>query len=145
MATDTLVADPFHIVRLANTAVDQVRRRTQNEQTGHRGRRGDPLYEIRRVLLTGSERLGAKAADRLERAPASPRARHQFAGDLGGPVAVRDTKADRILLAHRRGPGDQELVQQGSSGIRRKAVGEALVRRSRAAIASATACWRALV
>ncbi len=68
LAHAVVVADPFHIVRLGNTAVDQVRRRTQNEQTGHRGRRGDPLYDIRRVLLTGSERLGAKAAERLERA-----------------------------------------------------------------------------
>jgi transposase len=56
-----VVADPFHMVRLANQAIDDVRRRTQNEFTGHRGRRGDPLYDIRKVLLTGSERLTEKA------------------------------------------------------------------------------------
>jgi transposase len=39
----TVVADPFHIVRLANDAVDDVRRRTQNSLLGHRKRRGDPL------------------------------------------------------------------------------------------------------
>lgn len=63
-----LVADPFHIVRLGNRAVDDVRRRTQQEQTGHRGRRGDPLYDIRKVLLTGNERLNDRARRRLDTA-----------------------------------------------------------------------------
>lgn len=35
----TQVADPFHVVKLANTAVDECRRRVQNETLGHRGRR----------------------------------------------------------------------------------------------------------
>lgn len=64
----TLVADPFHIVRLGNRAVDDVRRRTQQEQTGHRGRRGDPLYDIRKILLTASERLSDKGRARLDAA-----------------------------------------------------------------------------
>ena len=37
----TRVADPFHVVRAANRCVDQVRRRVQNEQLGHRGRKHD--------------------------------------------------------------------------------------------------------
>ena len=41
--------------RLANRCLDAVRRRVQNEQTGHRGRRDDPLYRARRVLLRGEE------------------------------------------------------------------------------------------
>jgi transposase len=53
----TLVVDHWHCVRLANRAIDQVRRRVQNETLGHRGRKDDPLYRIRRVLLTGYERL----------------------------------------------------------------------------------------
>jgi transposase len=61
----TVVADPFHITRLANRAVDDVRRRTQQEETGHRGRRGDPLYDIRKLLITGQERLGERAWDKL--------------------------------------------------------------------------------
>ena len=44
------VLDAFHVVRLGFSAVDDVRRRIQNEQTGHRGRRDDPLYGIRRLL-----------------------------------------------------------------------------------------------
>jgi transposase len=53
----TLVVDHFHAIRLANRAIDDVRRRVQNETLGHRGRKDDPLYRIRRVLLTGDERL----------------------------------------------------------------------------------------
>lgn len=59
------VVDSFHVISLANRALDAVRRRVQNEQTGHRGRRDDPLYRARRVLLVGEERLTAKAAQRL--------------------------------------------------------------------------------
>ena len=53
----TLVVDHFHAIKLANSAIDDVRRRVQHEQFGHRGRKGDPLYRARRVLLTGFERL----------------------------------------------------------------------------------------
>ena len=54
----TLVVDHFHAVRLANQAIDDVRRRVQQHTLGHRGRKHDPLYRIRRVLLTADERLG---------------------------------------------------------------------------------------
>lgn len=60
-----VVADPFHMIRLGNRAVDQVRRRTQAELIGHRGRRGDPLYDARKVLLTGVERLNDRGWGRL--------------------------------------------------------------------------------
>lgn len=53
----TLVVDHFHAIKLANTAIDDVRRRVQQETLGHRGRKGDPLYRARRVLLSASERL----------------------------------------------------------------------------------------
>lgn len=59
------VVDPFHAVSLANRCLDAVRRRVQNEQTGHRGRRDDPLYRVRRVLLRGEEHLDDKASQRL--------------------------------------------------------------------------------
>jgi transposase len=59
------VVDPFHAVQLANRALDGVRRRVQHEQTGHRGRRHDPLYRARRALLIGEERLDHEAAQRL--------------------------------------------------------------------------------
>ncbi len=59
------VVDPFHAVSLANRCLDAVRRRVQNEQTGHRGRRDDPLYRARRVLLRAEETLDDKANQRL--------------------------------------------------------------------------------
>ena len=59
------VVDPFHVVSLANRCLDAVRRRVQTEQTGHRGRRDDPLYRVRRALLTGEEKLDERASARL--------------------------------------------------------------------------------
>jgi hypothetical protein len=44
------VLDAFHVTRLGLAAVDEVRRRIQQELTGHRGRKQDPLYRIRRLL-----------------------------------------------------------------------------------------------
>ena len=40
----TSVLDAFHIVKLAGDAPGEVRRRVQQDTTGHRGRKGDPLY-----------------------------------------------------------------------------------------------------
>jgi len=45
-----LVVNHFHVIRLANAALDEVRRRVQHTTTGHRGRKRDPLYRIRRRL-----------------------------------------------------------------------------------------------
>ena len=59
------VVDSFHAIQLANRCLDAVRRRVQNEQTGHRGRKDDPLYRARRVLLMGEEKLDATASERL--------------------------------------------------------------------------------
>ncbi|WP_299239734.1 transposase [uncultured Actinomyces sp.] len=46
----TSVLDAFHIVKLAGDALDEVRRRVQQDTLGHRGRKGDPLYQIRLLL-----------------------------------------------------------------------------------------------
>jgi hypothetical protein len=43
------------VVRLGFAAVDDVRRRIQQQLTGHRGRRDDPLYGIRRLLRRGGD------------------------------------------------------------------------------------------
>ena len=61
----TRVADPFHVVRAANRCIDKVRRRVQNETLGHRGRKGDPLYRIRKLLLSGAERLDEPGRARM--------------------------------------------------------------------------------
>ncbi len=59
------VADPFHVVRLANDALDEVRRRVQNQTLGHRGRKHDPLYRARKLLVSASERVTDSGRARL--------------------------------------------------------------------------------
>jgi transposase len=58
-------ADKFHIIRLANAAVTEVRCRRQQDLTGHRGRSGDPFYGARRDLLRARENLTERGWDRL--------------------------------------------------------------------------------
>jgi transposase len=82
------VVDPFHLIALANRALDAVRRRVQNEQLGHRGRKDDPLYRARRVLLRGEERLDEKAAARL--------ASLLELGDPDGEVAIAYRIKERL-------------------------------------------------
>jgi transposase len=76
----TVVVDHFHAIRLANTVVDQVRRRTQQATLGHRGRKRDPLYRIRKLLLTAAEQLTQRGRARLRAGLA--------AGDPTGQVAA---------------------------------------------------------
>jgi transposase len=61
----TITVDPFHLVKLANACIDDVRRRVQRDVEGHRGRRDDPLYGIRRLLTRGWERLSERQVERL--------------------------------------------------------------------------------
>lgn len=60
-----VVVDHFHLIRLANQVVTEVRQRTQQEVCGHRGRKGDPLYGIRHLLLRGGERLTDRQRERI--------------------------------------------------------------------------------
>ena len=61
------VMDPFHVVQLAGEAMDDCRRRVQQQTCGHRGRKGDPLYSARRTLHTGADLLTEKQQARLEK------------------------------------------------------------------------------
>ena len=51
------VADRFHVIKLANQRLDERRRRVQNETLGHRGRKTDPLYRCRKLMLMAEERV----------------------------------------------------------------------------------------
>ena len=64
----TSVLDAFHIVKLAGDALDEVRRRVQQDTTGHRGRKGDPLYQIRNLLRASRDRLTKRQKERLREA-----------------------------------------------------------------------------
>jgi transposase len=59
------VMDPFHVVRLADEALDKCRRRVQQAIHGHRGMKNDPLYSARRTLHTGADLLTNRQKDRL--------------------------------------------------------------------------------
>jgi len=76
----TQVVDHFHAVKLANAAIDDVRRRVRQDTLGHRGRKHDPLYRARRVLLTGFERLRGERVEWMMAMLA--------AGDPNGEVAA---------------------------------------------------------
>ena len=64
----TSVLDAFHIVKLAGDALDEVRRRVQQDTLGHRGRKGDPLYQIRNLLRASRHRLTPRQQERLREA-----------------------------------------------------------------------------
>jgi transposase len=59
------IADPFHLVKLANSKLDECRRRVQNDTLGHRGRKTDPLYRARRLLTKAHERLDERGEGKL--------------------------------------------------------------------------------
>jgi len=59
------VMDPFHVVHLAAEKLGLCRQRVQQDTCGHRGRSGDPLYGIRRTLLTRIGLLTTKQATKL--------------------------------------------------------------------------------
>jgi len=59
------------VVKLAGHAVEEVRRRVQQEIHGHRGRKNDPLYRIRNILHAGAEHLSERQQARLAAAIAA--------------------------------------------------------------------------
>src|SRR6201997_3969996 len=87
------VLDPFHVVRLGLAALDDVRRRVQQQTYGHRGRRGDPLYGIRRVLHRGAENLTPTGWARLIAGIE--------AGDERGQVAAAWVAAQELRAIYR--------------------------------------------
>jgi transposase len=96
----TQVADPFHVVKLANDKLDECRRRVEIETLGHRGRKSDPLYRCRRLLTKADERLEVEGRIKLLGL--------LRAGDPKGEVATawHAKEAVRELYAH----NDAELA-----------------------------------
>ena len=86
------VMDPFHVVHLAGDALDECRRRIQQELHHRRGRSTDPLYKARRVLHTRSCLL-------------TPRQQHQladlFASDCHVALEVTWSVYQNIIDAYR--------------------------------------------
>ena len=100
----TAVMGPFHVVRLAGEALDQCRRRVQQQLHGHRGRSGDPLYSCRRTLHTGIGLLSDRQWSRVRRL---------FNSDEHVDIEVTWAAYQRLIGAYRdpnRARGKQALV-----------------------------------
>jgi len=90
LAEATMVVDPFHVVRAANDAVTKCRARVQRQVHGHRGRKHDPLYTIRNVLLLGAERLDGSGWERFWQALDVGDPDHELLEVWAGKELVRD-------------------------------------------------------
>ena len=60
-----IAVDHFHLIMLANKAVTAVRQRVTSELLGRRGRKLDPVWANRRLLLRGRERLSQAGLARM--------------------------------------------------------------------------------
>ncbi len=89
------VLDAFHVTRLGLAAVDEVRRRVQQESLHRRGHRDDPLYRVRRLLRRAPETLSARAWARLETG--------LVLGDPHGQVTQAWMAAHELRYLYRRG------------------------------------------
>jgi transposase len=98
-----IVVDPFHLVRLANQAVTRCRQRVQQELFAHRGWKGDPLYDVRKLLLLGAERVGEAGWTRLHAALAAGDPQDEVRDCWVAKEKVRDVYAteDPALAAER--------------------------------------------
>src|SRR5512135_1990898 len=61
----TIVVDHFHVVKLANDTVAEVRRRIATLLRGRRGRASDPEYQVRNLLRRNREDLSPRAFAKL--------------------------------------------------------------------------------
>ena len=86
------VMDPFHVVSLAASKLDQCRRRIQRAISGRRGRAGDRLYRARRTLHTGAGLLTDAQTERLETL---------FADDRHAAVQASWGVYQRLIQAYR--------------------------------------------
>lgn len=94
-----VVVDHFHVIRLGNAVVDEVRRRTQQDTLGHRGRKGDPLYDIRKLLLVARDRLTDHALQRIETAWRDADPWHEVEAAWWGRELLRDVYAANDIHA----------------------------------------------
>lgn len=69
----TAVLDPFHVVKLVGEKVNVCRQRLQQETTGRRGRKGDLLFRVRRLLLTRNRFLEGGGALKVDKVITDPK------------------------------------------------------------------------
>jgi len=103
-----VVADRFHLVKLGNDMVTEVRQRTTREGRGRRGTTRDPEWANRRRLLTAHERLSSYSFARMWNALLDEddvgvqvlRA-YIVKEELRALLALAGTNPDRELISHR--------------------------------------------
>ncbi len=127
------VMDPFHVVHLAAEKLTVCRQRIQQDTCGHRGRTGDPLFGIRRIVLTRTELLTDKQKAKLATALAAHDAHAAievtacYYQDLIAAYANPDRRAGKLAMFKclkriRAGlpKGLDELAQLGRSLWKRR-------------------------
>jgi transposase len=129
------VLDAFHAVRLGFAAVDDVRRRIQQQLTGHRGRGDDPLFGIRRLLRRGYQHHSPRSWARLLAG--------LDAGDTDDEQLARTWIAAQELRLIFSCPDRDRAAERRRTGYRYP--GDADLRGRRRRPAPAEPAWRQLV
>jgi len=88
-----IAVDPFHLVQLANLCLTRVRQRLVQAQHARRGRKTDPAWAHRTLLLRGYDTLSTRGRARLEEVFATD----DPTGELGAAWGVKEGL--RLLLA----------------------------------------------
>jgi transposase len=98
-----IAVDHFHLVMLANKAVTAVRQRVTRDLLGRRGRKIDPAWANRRLLLRGRERLSQAALARMWNGCVDNDPTGQI---LSAWIAKEELRALCATAAHGRDPGE---------------------------------------
>jgi hypothetical protein len=96
----TICVDAFHLVQLANNMVNTVRRRIVRAKYGRRGRKDDPEYGIKRLLLRNLEDLRDEQVAKLWHTMADDPALTDLHLVWIAKENLRDLLALRITRAH---------------------------------------------
>jgi transposase len=97
-----VAVDHFHLVLLANKAVTAVRQRVTRDLLDRRGRKTDPTWANRRLLLRGRERLSPVALARMWNGCVD----HDLTGQiLSAWIAKEELRALCVTAAHGGHPG----------------------------------------
>ena len=112
-----IVLDHFHLVALGNAMLISVRQRVQHDQQGRRGRKVDPAWAHRRLLLRAGDHLGPRALARLKAVLAADDPTHE----IGAAWAVKE------LLRHLLAGNGPSRYCRSTTSRRRTAFLEACV------------------
>ncbi len=98
-----IVVDHWHLVRLANQVLTEVRQRVAREQLGRRGRKSDIAWAHRGLLLRAGNTLSAKALQRLKRVFVADDPTNEIGAAWGCKELLRQllTARDRHTASHR--------------------------------------------